>query len=136
MTRIQLRTYIDPGAVEVICKVETVDGGFARVAATVDTGTPTSLFPIDLLANAQYRRTEQGTVTSTQAGIAKQSFEAVEAYITVEFEDIRGNYTKPFEIRAWFTDTDQALIGFSDVLDRGVLHIDMPQQLAWLEMPD
>lgn len=136
MPQIQLRVYVDPGEVEVICKIETLEGQFARVSAQIDTGAEISLFPISMLDMVNYRLTTQGTVSITQAGIAKQTFEAVEAYVTVVFEDTQGNATKPFEVRAWFADTDQSLIGFADVLERGVLHIDMPKQNAWLEFPD
>jgi hypothetical protein len=73
-------------------------------------------------------------VTITQAGIAQQDFEATEAFVTIYLEDAAGNQTPSFEILAWFTATRQTLIGFQDILDRAVLHIDMPQRDGWLEI--
>jgi hypothetical protein len=35
---------------------------------------------------------------------------------------------------AWFTDTDARLIGFQDVLDQAILHIDMLQRDGWLDI--
>lgn len=54
--------------------------------------------------------------------------------MTITLEDEVGNLTPPFEILAWFADTDTRLIGFKDVLDRAVLHIDMLQRSGWLEV--
>lgn len=136
MARVQLRIYVDPGGVEVFCNFKRTDGSFELFTAMVDTGAQTSLFPISFLETANYRPTTQGTVTIDQAGLARQSFDAIEAYVTIMFEDTAGNYTTPVEVRAWFADTNQALIGFSDVLEHGILHIDMPKQNAWLEFPD
>jgi hypothetical protein len=105
-----------------------------KLSAIVDTGAAVSLFPKDLLDIVAYRLTQQGTVTINQAGIAAQSFQAFEAYVTISLEDAQGNLTLPFEILAWFGETEIALIGFQDILDRAVLHIDMPQRDGWLEI--
>lgn len=77
--------------------------------------------------------TERGSITIEQAGIAKQSFEASEAVITVFLEDIAGNRTEDFQILAWFSDTDKALIGFGGVLERAILHLDMPHLRGYLD---
>jgi hypothetical protein len=134
MSRIQLLVYVDPSEIEIICKLKFKDGTFERLAAIVDTGAAVSLFPISLLAESDHRLTERRSITIDQAGIAQQSFEAIEAYITIMLEDASSNSTLPFEIMAWFADTNQPLIGFDDVLDRAVLHVDMLQRIGWLDI--
>jgi hypothetical protein len=101
---------------------------------TVDTGAEIALFPDELLEVVQYRLSEREKVQIGQAGIAQQDFEATEAYVTVILEDDKGSITSAFEILAWFAPTKQPLIGFQDILDRAVLHIDMPQRNGWLEI--
>jgi hypothetical protein len=134
MTRIQLKLYVAPGQADVTCNVKLNDGTYERLNATIDTGAEVSLFPIRLLETIEYRLSDKSKVTVAQAGIAQQDFEATEAFITIFLEDASGSQTKPFEILAWFTVTRRTLIGFQDVLDRAVLHIDMPQRTGWLEI--
>jgi hypothetical protein len=133
-TRLQLRLHIDPSEVLVFCNLERKDGILEKLSAIIDTGAAVSLLPDNLLDVIIYRPTEEGTVTIEQAGIAAQSFQAVEAFVTISLEDAQGNLTQSFEIRAWFGKTEKALIGFEDILDRAVLHIDMPQRTGWLEI--
>jgi hypothetical protein len=135
MTRIQLRLYIDPGEVEITFNVRRSDQIYERVTGVVDTGASVSLLPNNLLSKLDLRPSEQrGTFTVEQAGIAKQAFEATEAYVTLFLEDQLGQLTQPFEVRVWFAETDIALIGFADILKPAVLHIDMPQRTGWLEI--
>jgi hypothetical protein len=49
-------------------------------------------------------------------------------------EDETGARTPDFEARVWFAETNTALIGFADILDRAILHVDMPRRHGWLEI--
>ena len=104
------------------------DGRQETITATVDTVAAISLFPIELLDVITYRASNEGNVTIDQGGIANQSFEALEAFVTISLEDEFGHLTQPFEILAWFADAAIPLLGFAGVLDRAVLHIDMPNK--------
>jgi hypothetical protein len=134
MPRIQLMVYTSPGEVDVYCGLQFNDGTYERLTAVVDTGAAISLFPSQLLENDERSQAESKRVTIDQAGIDKQSFEAIEGTVTVTLEDASGNVTQPLTIPAWFTDTDRVLLGFAGVLDRSVLHVDMPQQTGWIEI--
>jgi hypothetical protein len=134
MARIQLTMYLAPGQAEVTCNLKSKDTTYERITATIDTGAEVSLLPLRLLDILEHRLSEAGKVTITQAGMAQRDFDAIEAYITIFLEDAAGNQTEPFEVLAWFTVTRQALIGFQDILDRAVLHIDMLQRTGCLEI--
>src|SRR5690348_11169183 len=112
MPRITLRLYVEPGSAEVFLSVRLKNGGYARFAAVVDTGAAVCLFPRDLLDQFEYRTAESSEVHIEQAGIAMQTFSAVEALITVFLEDLSGARTSEHEIRAWFANTETILIGF------------------------
>jgi len=101
----------------------------------VDTGAQTSLMPDELMPLVEYRLSERGRFVIEQAGIAAQSFDAIEAYVTIFLEDIAGTRSEEFEARVWFTDTIKFLIGFSGILDRAVLHLDMPNLIGYLDFP-
>jgi hypothetical protein len=130
---IQLRISTDPGVAEIFCTLLRADGNQEKLTAVIDTGAEISLFPLELLP---LLKTAQGrkAIEVEQAGIAKQTFQAVSVRIQIAFEDAMGKLTPQFQIPAWFADTDTSIIGFAGVLDRAVLHIDMPQQLGWLEI--
>jgi hypothetical protein len=135
MSRIQLQIYMNPGQAEVVVNVQRTDQTYERLMAIVDTGAEISLLPKLLMDKLTYRLGTRGSFVIEQAGIAKQAFEAVEAYITIFLEDRVGNSTKPFEISVWFADTRTALIGFAGLLDRAVLHIDMLRERSgWIEI--
>jgi hypothetical protein len=134
MTRIQLRVYVDPGQAEVICTLRLKDQNYERLTAVLDTGASVSLFPDDLLDRIEYRTDQNATITIEQAGIARQSFQAIEGLITIILEDQFGNTTQPFETPVWFAKTRTPLIGFAGILDRSILYIDMPQRAGWLEI--
>lgn len=134
MTRLQLRIYVNPGEAQIFCNFQRKDGTQETIAVTVDIGAAISLFPLELLEVIAYLPSGDENVVIDQAGIANQSFEAVEALVTISLEDEFGQLTKPFEIPAWFADSAIPLLGFAGVLDRSVLHIDMPQQTGWLEI--
>ena len=134
MPRIGLRVYINLGQIEAICNVQRTNGEYERLTAIVDTGAVISLFPLDLLARVSHRVETIEQVIIQQAGIAEQMFEATQCIITVTLEDVEGNKTEPFEILAWFADTQTALLGFEGRLDRAVLHVDMTQLYGYLDI--
>lgn len=134
MTRIHLRVYRDPGQAEVFLNIKRKDSGYEKRAAIVDTGAQVSLLPSLLMNVLDYRRSERGGFLIEQAGLATQSFEAVEAYITVFLEDMSGNRTDDFEIRVWFAATREVLLGFDGILDRAVLHVDMLRLTGYIEL--
>jgi hypothetical protein len=134
MPRFQLRIYVEPGEAEIFCKVLRKDGTYERLTAIIDTGAAVSLFPNDLLELINYRPTDRSTITIDQAGIARQTFQAIEGYIHIILEDQEGQVTQPVEIRAWFANTNHVLLGFADLLDQAILHIDMPQRNGWLDI--
>ncbi|MBZ0316605.1 MAG: hypothetical protein K8L91_09315 [Anaerolineae bacterium] len=133
MTRITLRVYRDPGQADVFLNIKRKDGGYDKRAAIVDTGAEVSLLPSFLMNVLDFRPSERGAFTIEQAGIAKQTFQAVEAYITAFLEDEAGNRTNEFEILAWFADANNILLGFDGVLELAVLHLDMLNLSGYLE---
>jgi hypothetical protein len=134
MSRIQLILYTVPGQLDVYCRLKLRNGNYERLTATIDTGAAVSLFPIELLDSVEHSPAETRSVTINQAGIQRQVFNAVEALVSIVLEDFEGNITQPFQIPAWFADTEEMLLGFAGVLDRSVLHVDMPQQTGWIEI--
>jgi hypothetical protein len=135
MKRIQLRMYIDPGAAEAFVNIKRHDGQFHMLTAIVDTGAAVSVLPDHLRPDLQYRLSEQHTITIEQAGIADQTFEATEAFVTLFLEDQSGQRTPEFEAKVWFANTNTALLGFADILDRAILYLDLIQSRSgWLEM--
>lgn len=135
MTRIQLRLYVNPGEAEITVAIKLPDNTYERITGKVDTGAEISLLPTDILKKLVAIPDEEGQIfTVQQAGIAKQSFQVEERQITMILEDQFGNETQPFVARVWFGDTEMALIGFEDILEHAVLHIDMPQRTGWLEI--
>ena len=135
MPRIQLRVYTEPGQAEVFVNIKRKNGAYLTRAAVVDTGAQTSLMPDELMPLIEYRLSERGRFVIEQAGIAAQFFEATEAYVTIFLEDTAGNRSGEFEARVWFTDTIKFLVGFTDILNRAVLHMDMPNLSGYLEFP-
>jgi hypothetical protein len=133
MPRIALRVYQEPGQVEVFINLKRKDGGYDKRAAIVDTGAQVSLLPRLLMGVLDYRQSEQGAFMVEQAGISQQVFEAVDAFVTVFLEDDTGQRTPDFEIRVWFADTRNVLVGFGGVLERLVLHVDTPNLTGYLE---
>jgi hypothetical protein len=85
------------------------DGSTFRFTAVVDTGAAISLFPRHFLDLMQYQITNS-SIEIDQAGIAQQTFSA-EATVTGFLEDISGIRTKNLQFKAWFAETDIALIG-------------------------
>lgn len=135
MPKIQLQVFDDPGALEVFIRYQTTSGNFEWRSCMVDTGAPISLFPLDMLHIVDHLLTDKSRIQIEQAGIARHSFEAVEAYITIALEDTTGARSNPFEIRAWFADTSKALIGFDGVLDRAILHANLKTERdAWIDI--
>jgi predicted aspartyl protease len=134
MERIQLNLYDDPGQVEVFINLKQKDGGIYRIAALIDTGAAVSLLPSRLMDFIEYRVVNERAIKIEQAGIARQSFKAIEAYVYLSLEDATGARTQEAEVLVWFAQTRATLIGFKEVLDRAVLHIDMLNRSGWIEM--
>jgi predicted aspartyl protease len=132
MIRIQLLLTVN-GA-EIVCNFRRKDGSFERITAFIDTGAETSFLPNELMDILDYRLSDNSRVEIVQAGISKQAFIATEAYITVFFEDMLGHQTHEIEARVWFADAYEYLIGFSEILDSGILHIDMTTRSGWFEI--
>jgi hypothetical protein len=134
MIRIQLRIYTQPGEAQLFVNLQRKDGYLETIAATVDTGAALALLPSELMEIIDWRPAADQEIVIDQAGIAGQAFSAVEAFVTISLEDAAGNRTLPFEVPVWFAETTTPLIGFAGVLDRAILHLDMLQQLGWLEI--
>lgn len=134
MTRLKLQISKRPDSAELFVKFRQKDGGKKRWIASVDTGAEVSVLPREWLSEIDYRLTERGTFVIQQAGIAKLTgLEVIEVTIEVSLEDRSGIETGRFEAPFWFMDTDRVLIGFEGILDRAILHIDMPQLSGYLE---
>lgn len=136
MAHLQLRVYINPGEAEIFLKIRKPNGDDETLTAIVDTGAQRALVPNSLLEDIAYRQLGDEPFTITQAGIANQHFEAIEAEIMVHLEDTLGNISPVFPITAWFANTDTAIIGFGGILERAIFHLDMPNLSGYLEFPD
>ena len=135
MPRIQLLLYRDPGAAEVFFVLRRRDGGYERLAAKVDTGAAVSLLPANLLKDLDYRLSQRGKIEVLQAGIARQVFKATEAFVWLFLEDIVGTRSQEVEVRVWFVETKERLVGFDGILDRATLFIDTRvSQIGWIEL--
>jgi hypothetical protein len=134
---VTLNIYVDPGEVETLVRIRNNDGGFERFTAMIDTGAPISLFPFTLLNSVPHEITDRERFTIEQAGVAGQSFSALEATIEVVIEDGLGNESPPLKVRAWFAETSLSLIGFDGILDRATLYLDMREtRTGWMEFND
>jgi hypothetical protein len=136
MKRIKLRIDKRRYRAETFLTLHRIDGVDERLLVIVDTGAQTSLLPRSLLAKIDHRLSERGTFILEQAGIAHQTFEAVEAVIKLSLEDGAGGDTGEFEAPVWFSDTDRLILGFRGVLERAILHLDMPNLSGYLDFPD
>lgn len=134
MARIQLRLYVNPGEVEVFVNIRQKTGDDYPTMAKIDTGAAISLLPEKLMPQLDYELVGSGTIELEQAGIAQQSFKAVEARVNLSFQDELGNQTVPRTAVVWFADTHILLIGFRDLLEHAILHIDMPHRDGWIEI--
>jgi hypothetical protein len=134
MTRIALRLYHDPGQIEVLINLQKKDGDYERTTCVLDTGLPVLFLPNSYTEIAAHRLSERGYIQAKQAGVAHQIFNVLEAYTTIYLEDLQGKMSQPFEVLTWFADIDKFLIGYSGILERGVLHLDMPQLTRYLDL--
>lgn len=136
MSHVELLLYVDPGEFELIINMKRKGAGYECLAATIDTGAAISLFPRDLLDEIDHQPLVQPVIID-RAGIAGQSFEAVEAMVSLFLEDTKGNQTMELEVPCWFGVTQENLIGFAGLLDRATLFIDMRQtRTGWIEFDD
>ncbi len=136
MTRVPLRVYQNPGGAELFVRLTTHKGDYEWIAATIDTGAEVTLLPLHLMAIVPYQITARGQILVEQAGIAQQSFEVTEARVTLALEGLDGTQTGEFQAVVWFTDTQEALLGFDGILDRAILHLDMPALTGYIDLAD
>lgn len=132
MTRIHLHIQLAPPEVEIACNLVRKDGGHEKVFAFLDTGAEVSLFPRYLMDIAEIE--DPVEIVLEQGGLGTITIPAIQAVVQLAFEDASGHVTTFQRTLVSFADTAVALIGFDGVLDRAVLHIDMPQQSGWLEL--
>jgi hypothetical protein len=133
MVRINLRVTEAPTPPEVFCSILRWDGELELVGMYVDTGAQTSVLPKKLMQDLKYELLDGGDVLIEQAGIAKQTFNATEALITLRFEDIEGNISVQKQMRVWFAETTKHLLGYTDALEHCELFVDTPSYAGWIE---
>jgi hypothetical protein len=138
VTMSRLALYVKPKPITpiVILNLRRRDGGFERLNAIVDTGAEVTFLPAKQMIHLAYRVSENSEVKVEQAGIANQRFNVLEAYVEAYLEDEQGNVTQPFETKIWFGTTTETLLGVEQMLDRAILHLDMPALTGYLEFPD
>jgi hypothetical protein len=134
VTQLRLTVYQNPGAAELFINLRQKVDGYKIWHAYIDTGAPVTLLPARWMPVLDYRLSGHGSFVVEQAGIAEQTFEAVEATIEIFLEDRTGVRTTPFEAPVWFAATDEALIGFDGILDQAILHLDMPHLNGTLDL--
>jgi hypothetical protein len=134
MARLQLLVYREPGQAEVYLNLKMKDGNFDRLVTIVDTGAQNSLLPARWLETVDTSAGELRRIVIEQAGIARQSFTATQATVTVYLEDTAGNQSEEFTTAMWFAGTDVSLVGFGGILERATLHLDMPNLSGYLEI--
>jgi hypothetical protein len=135
MPRLQLRVYVDPGEAEIFVNVRLRDGSYYRMVAVVDSGAEVSMLPAYLQQTALYDVVGDGDIVVEQAGIARHFFSATQATVRLFLEDEFGTETNEFEAHVWFSDTTVFLLGFKDILDRAILHIDMrDSRSGWIDI--
>jgi hypothetical protein len=133
MARINLLLSTLPYEIEAYIRLKESNGNFELKKGYIDTGAEKSLFPLELLKYLEHKILDTG-VEVGQAGIARQYFHAVEAEITLYFEDAQGNMSSVMRVRAWFADTEELIIGFQDILEHATLFVDFRQtRTAWIE---
>jgi hypothetical protein len=134
MSQIALTVYYQPSMLEIFVRFITKAKPNKLFTGFIDTGATVSLFPIEILDELEHTIIDSN-IEIEQAGIAGQHFNAVEAKIKLYFEDGQGNQSPEIEVRAWFAKTSKVIIGFQDILDRAVLHVDYRQsRMGWLEL--
>jgi hypothetical protein len=132
MSKVNLILNLQPSAVEIYVRLKAKAGHFEPSLAFIDTGASVSLFPLSFLDEIEHRIIDENFEIE-QAGIAGQAFKAIEAEVTLYFEDLQGNQSSRLKVRAWFANTTKVIIGFQDILDRAELHIDYRQaQTGWI----
>lgn len=136
MTRIELSLQPNPITAYVTLNIRRRDASFERIVAIVDPGAEVTTLPARYMMSLDYQVGERGQVLVEQAGIAQQQFGVLEAQAEAFLEDNQQTATKPFQTKIWFANTELALLGVEQMLDRAVLHIDMPNLSGYLEFPD
>ena len=134
MTHLRLRIYTNPGSLEIFMLIPQRDGNDKRLTAIIHTGAQISLLPQALMDVLEYRTLGVGSLFLEQAGIPSLGFEATEAIVRLALEDELGVQTAKFEAPVWFAGTNYVLLRFQGVLDRAVLHLDMPNLSGYLDI--
>ena len=133
MAQVNLILNTHPSVIEAYIRLKAKAGHFEPSLAFIDTGATVSLFPLSFLDEIEAKIIDEDFEIE-QAGIAGQYFKAIEAEVTLYFEDLQGNHSQHLKVRAWFADTTKVIIGFQDVLDRATLHVDYRQSRSgWIE---
>jgi hypothetical protein len=134
MTRLNLILATSPYEAQIFVRFKLQVGDFDAMIGVIDTGAEVCLFPIEWLKITEHHLLDNDVILE-QAGIAKQSFEAVEAEITLYCEDALGNESTPIKVRAWFAETTKVILGFRDVLDHAKLYIDYQESRSgWIDL--
>lgn len=134
MVKVALKLTILPGKIETFIRFKAKAGHFEPKTGFIDTGAEISLFPLNILADLEHTIINPN-IEIEQAGIAGQYFRAVEAQVTLYFEDAQGNTSPELAVRAWFADTDKIIIGFQNILERATLFVDFRQtRTGWIEL--
>lgn len=135
MIRIALMISKNPSEAEVFVRFVKDKDIIYRLPAIIDTGAQISLFPLELLELLSPTAFNQEEVIIEQAGIAGQEFKAIRTHVHLSFEDFDGNITYPMLVEAWFANTERWIIGMADIIERGVLHLDIPNLSGYIDLP-
>lgn len=136
MTRVVLRVYQNPAEAEIFINIKRKVEGFNKQTAKVDTGAAVTLLPIQLMSEVEYHLIHEQPIRIHQAGIAQQDFQAYEAKVTLFLEDTFGGETSPYEVTVWFASSREILLGVEGMLDRAILHLDMPNLTGYIDIAD
>jgi hypothetical protein len=123
--------------IRILCKVAfKTDGGYSEPEeyAIIDTGSPISIIPPRVWATSKVRVLKDYKIT----GLVDKE----ECKLPVSFSELtcrlldEENITGDLSIKADLAYTDELpiILGFSDLLDEIVIHIDCKNDLAYLEV--
>lgn len=100
----------------------------------IDTGAHTSILPRWLWIEIEREKIADHYVRGL---VPKEEciMDVEVAWVTVVLLDARGNRTPEIKFRAYLTLTDEIpiVLGFKDLLDRLILHLDYGQKIAYVE---
>lgn len=114
---------------------QTLDGFTRSYRVLIDTGSPISVIPFRIWAGCKVNLfgpdTIGGLLDKPECEIPAQAGE-----VSLILHDTNGHQTDLFTIRADLCDTSEVplILGMHDVLARGKLYADYPNNEAWLEV--